>query len=90
MVFSLVILMEFIGSYCYFQQTQYSLFVILGLPKNFTNPLELYQTQDNCQNNENNVYEESLVSDSNDQDQSMLDGLNGSGSVNGNLNASNR
>lgn len=71
-----------------------------GLPckfacgKNFTNPLELYQHQDNCQNNENNVYEESLVSDSNDQDQSMLNGLNdlsslnGSGS-NGNLNASN-
>ena len=42
----------------------------------------------NCQNNENNVYEESLVSDSNDQDQSMLDGLNGSGSTNGNLNNS--
>jgi len=65
-----------------------------GLPckfacgKIFTNPLELYQHQDNCQNNENNVYEESLVSDSNDQDQSMLNGLNGSGS-NGNLNASN-
>ena len=50
--------------------------------------MELYQHQDNCQNNENNVYEESLVSDSNDQDQSMLNGLNGSGS-NGNLNASN-
>ena len=54
----------------------------------------MYQHQDNCQNNENNVYEESLVSDSNDQDQSMLNGLNdlnslnGSGS-NGNLNASN-
>ena len=74
--------------YCYFQQSPYSLFVILGLPKNFTNPLELYQNTDNCQNNENNVYEESLVSDSNDQDQSMLDGLNGS-NLNGNLNASN-
>ena len=68
---------------------------MLGLPckfacgKSFSNPLELYQHQDNCQNNEANVYEESLVSDTNEQDQSMLiNGLNGSGS-NGNLNASN-
>ena len=36
--------------------------------KSFHTPFDLYQHQDQCQNNEANVYEESLVSDSNDQD----------------------